>query len=480
MSALSDLLGRIFGSTTTEARSVTLNVRSGTVVDKDYTNAIKTDRKLAREIYHNVNKFYALAAQLVKPIVNNNVNFIGIPDLFGNKKSLKVIDEVPIDYRRVHKSLEIDGSIFVWPQWDDEEKKIKLVMIPIDIIDNIFIDPVSKKVTGYRIKEKITYNEPDEDNLQVDIICILTEDRIITDIQGSVSKRIIRRNPFGMLPIVHFSNDKDFDELYGHCEFENIEPQLRFYHELTYEAGAAQSRDGHPKLKITTDNPKQWVENNFGAGTYDEIVGGESSISMEDRDLFLNGEGEDTSYLFLNKTTGDYGPLSETTFTNIVEGSETPEINFGANLGTSLASVKEYRPVWIKKIEAKQYERTQPWLDVYSIILMIHDFVNLKSSKDDISMVWPRPNFASVLEQSEIIFAFSKSVEKLLKSGTVTNEEVYDTLAKLDIFELARSFEEHQKVIDEEMEEREQKAKDNADAEESSDTGTEEGNEDVT
>ncbi len=458
------LLGDLFGTRKTQERSIILNVVGSSHITRNYTNAIKTNRKLAREIYHNVNKNYALAGQLVRPIINNNVNFIGIPTLFGNKKNIKVIDEVTIDYRKIHKSIEIDGSIFIWPQWDNEEQEIKLVIIPIDIIETIFIDPFTKKIKGYRLKETIQYNTASAANQSVDITCTITGTSIKTVIVGDVNKTITEINVFGMLPIVHFSNDKDITELYGHSEIEPIEPQLKFYHDLTYEAGAAQSRDGHPKLKVTTGNPKRWVDNNFGAGTYEKVIGGEASISMDDRDLYVNGEGEDVQYLYLNKTTGDYGPLSETTFTNIVEGSETPEINFGANIGTSLASVKEYRPVWIKKIEAKQYERTAPWLQVYDIILMINNFVNLKGLKNDIIMAWPTPNFASVKEQAEIVKAFAVAIKELIASGTVTSEEVYDTLTKLDIFELTETYKAHQEVIDKEIKEREQKAKAIADA----------------
>ena len=479
MSTLTELLYNLFGKKGTTERSLVLNVVGQQTVNRDYINSIKTNRKLAREIYHNVNKNYSLAGQLIKPIVNNNVNFIGIPTLFGNKKSVNVIKEVDIDYRKIHKSVEIDGSIFIWPQWDNEDEVIKLVKIPIDIISTIYIDPRTKKVTGYKLKEQLQYDTIDDINQNVDITCIITKRQIQTTFTGSINEVVTAKNVFGTLPIVHFSNDRDLDELYGHSEIESIEPQIKFYHDLTYEAGAAQSRDGHPKMKVTTKKPKLWIENNFGPGAYEELLAGNAKISMDDRDLYINGEDDDVSYLYLNKTTGDYGPLSQTTFQNIVEGSETPEINFGANIGTSLASVKEYRPVWIKKIEAKQYERTAPWVAVYEIILMINNFVNLRNLKNDIIMAWPTPNFASVKEQSEIIMSFSKAIEKLLASGSLTAEEIYDTLQKLDIFELFETYKAHQEVIDKEMKEREQKAKELASAaKESGDEGTKENDED--
>lgn len=451
-----ELLANLFGSNasntgtvgTDSAQSMNITLVSSSK-ETDYTNAIKTNRVKAHQLYHNTNKYYTLAAQLVKPIINNNVNFIGIPKLIRNAKAIKVIDEVDIDYRKLHKALEIDGSIFVWPQWNNKKKIIELIFVPIDNIKEIFVDPITKEITGYRLSEYVTYADVKESNNKVQIDYVITKDIVILTIVGTINKVQKFTNPFDMIPIVHFSNDKDIYELYGHSEIENFEPQLKFYHELTYEAGAAQSRDGHPKLKVNTKGVNTWINNNFGAGTYEEIKAGQRSISMENRDLFINGDEEDVNYLYLNKTTGDYSSLSENAFTNIVEGSETPEINFGANIGTSLASVKEYRPVWIKKIEAKQYERTAPWKEVYDIIIMLHNFVNIKSVKsNDIELVWPKPNFASVKEQSEIIDAFSKALEKLVLIDALTDEEIFDTLNELDIFKFMAEYKKHKEVID--------------------------------
>lgn len=462
-----DWLYNLFGSDARDAgivgydanQSMNITIIGGQK-EIDYSNAIKTNRVKAHQLYHNTNKHYTLAAQLVKPIINNNVNFIGIPELTGNKKAIKVIDDVNIDYRKTHKTLEIDGSVFVWPQWNNKKKIIELIYILIDNIKEIFVDPISKEITGYRLYEYITYTNEKESNNTVEIEYVITKDIVVLNIVGTINETKKFKNPFGMIPIVHFSNDKDIYELYGHSEIENFEPQLKFYHELTYEAGAAQSRDGHPKLKINTDSPKKWIDNNFGTGTYEEVKGGQKTVSMANRDLFINGKDEDVTYIYLAKTTGDYASLAETAFTNIVEGSETPEINFGANIGTSLASVKEYRPVWIKKIEAKQYERTAPWKEVYDIIVMLHNFVNLKSVKsDDIKLIWPKPNFASVKEQSEIIEAFAKAIEILLvKTGALTDEEVFDTLNELDIFEFMKEYKEHKEAIDNEKKARQKAA----------------------
>ena len=87
----------------------------------------------------------------------------------------------------------------------------------------------------------------------------------------------------------------------GHSEIESIEPQLRLYHELTFEAAAAQKRDGHPKLKLKTKNAKVWLDNNFGPGTYESLQAGRTQLSLDDRDFFLNQDEEDVQYLYLQR-----------------------------------------------------------------------------------------------------------------------------------------------------------------------------------
>lgn len=449
--SLKDLWDRLLDkSPNKEAQSTSITINSSSTPTKEYDNAFRTNRTIGRQLYHNTNKNYLLAAQLVKPIVNNNVNFIGTPTLFGNKKALKVIDDVNINYRTVHKSMEIEGDIFVWPQWNEKKQKIVLEYIPLDAVQDISIDPVTKEVLGYHFQEDINYVALDGTAQNMRITFVITADLVKFKTEGTKNETRVIRNPFGRIPIVHFSNDRDVHELYGHAEIENIEPQLKFYHELTYEAGAAQSRDGHPKLKISTKDPKKWVDNNFGEGTYDSISAGRGKLTVNDRDLFINQGDDDVNYLYLNKTSGDFTQLAVVTFNNIVEGSETPESNFGASLGTSLASVKEQRPVWIKKIEAKQYERTQPWLDVYDIIIEIHNFVKLKNVKNDIAIEWNVPDFVSNKEKAEILEAFSKAVEKLKKAGAVTDEEIYDTMVKFGIVDMFKTFKQHKEVIEDE------------------------------
>lgn len=458
MSQFTDLLNKLFSRGGAGTQNMSLSVSSSQARTNDLTNEIKTDRSKARKIYHNTEKSYLLSGQLAKPIIKNNVNFVGEPELGGNKKVIKILEDINMKYAEVHKSAEIEGTVGVWPQWNAVKEEIEIILVPLSVISKVLIDPISKEIIGYRLEEQLMYNSPEKDNCVANIQTLVTKNKVEILVTGSMQKHTVARNFLGVVPITLFTTDKDSDEIFGHSELESVEPQLRFYHDLTFEAGSAQSRDGHPKLKISTDNPRQWIENNFGAGKYEEVLAGKSSLSLDDRDLYINSENDDVNYIYLNKTSGDYEKLAGTTFTNIVEGSQVPEINFGANIGTSLASVKEYRPIWIKNIEAKQRERGCQWKDVYQTCLDIYNFIHFRTIKLDIELTWPKPNFVSALEQATVVKSFSEAIDKMRLNGTLTDEEAYNTVVSLDIFDMTSSWEEHKEAIDAENKEKEAKA----------------------
>jgi len=465
---MATLLEIIFGKSkkgTSEDVRKELSINGFTSTPVNYTVENRTDVVLARQLYHNKNNSYTLAAQLVKPIVNNNVNFIGKPKLYGNRRTLDLLKSIDLKIRKIHKAVEIDGNQIVWVRWDNKKKKIVLELVPFEVLSDIFIDPFTKEIIGYRFIEEFTYATEDNSAATMKIEYVITAEKQVTTVLQSselVAKKITTKNIFGVLPVVMFSNDTIHGELYGHSEIESIEPQLRLYHELTFEAAAAQKRDGHPKLKLKTKNAKVWLDNNFGPGTYESLQAGRTQLSLDDRDFFLNQDEEDVQYLYLQKVSGDFKDISQTTFTNIVEGSETPEINFGANLGTSLASVKEYRPVWIKKIEAKQEERELSWKKLFDVITAVHNYVSLDNlSAEDITFEWPKPNFVSIKEQSEILRALSAAIVALRKDGQLNNEEIFETLKSLGFIELDETYEKHRKKIEEMLNDDAERAKAN-------------------
>jgi len=378
-------------------------------------NAFTVNARLLRQLYYNRNNNYALAGQLAKPIIRVNVTFISRPRLTST-------DEVTDDFLKtlilptsdVHKLSEREGACFVWPQWSPELNTVIFTVMPYEQLQKRIIDPISKKVLGYVFEEQVQYNDINGLSSTANIIVQVTADQIITrsDVPGSTMSVV--DNVFKFIPIVQFNNDLEVYEDRGHSELENVEPYLKFYHDTTMEAAQAQKNDGHPKMQLMgTDEPKTWVDNNFGTGTFDGILTGKTKIKLDDRDFYINKGTEKVEYINRGQVTGDYAVISERGFTNIVEGSETPEVMFGANLGTSLASVKEQRPVWIRKIKEKQSMYSKQWQIALEMARAIYTFATLQRITGVIEQIWPEPDFKDEKEGIEIVKIASENVIKL-------------------------------------------------------------------
>jgi len=451
--SLDNLYERLYGvdlTGSTNSVRETMHNSLGTETTPSYAlnNAKTLNTTLTRNIYRNRDNKYALAGQLTKPIIDNLVAFTGIPRFITENKKLKAVyDEFEVPYRNVHRMAVRDADCYVWPQWQDDN--VEFVVIPPEVVTETWIDPITKKVIGYLLKERVVYSTPKDKNAIADIQIAVTAETITKSIiiEGNPTSSNIFPNPFKVLPIIHFSNDKEPFELKGHSELENIEPILKFYHDMTLDAGITQKRDGRPKTKVTTSMPGVWIDNNFGSGTWDLIKAGQAKLSMQDRDLFINKENENVEYIESNKATGDYAKLSEIAFINLIEGSQTPEIIFGANLGTNLAAAVEQRPIWKHRVERNQNQFKKNWDTVLKLAFKIYGFATFSNLNREFELEWPDPDFASTKEKADSLNIMSNALFKLKQGFMMGDEEIFNTLKKYKLLVLEDKFEKHDKQI---------------------------------
>lgn len=444
-----------FNSTSDRPQANTANQRmvmitgTGTpsyVLNNQYT----LNNKFIRQLYQNKNNDYALSGHLVKPIINANINFIGKPRLLSNDDETEAwLRSLDIPFRNIHKYAESEGTVFLWPQWDSEESAVVFQVITSDKLQKRLIDPASKKTIGYIFKENLTFNDKNGISQTTDIAVKITAEEMSRSFSGLSAASQTFDNPFNFIPIVEFHNDKDVNSDLGNSEIQNVEPLLKYYHDITMEAAQAQKNDGHPKMQLSgVKDIQAWVTNNFGEGVFDNIVSGKATIRMQDRDFFLNQTGEKVEYVTKGQVTGDYKYMSEVAFTNLVEGSETPEVMFGANLGTSLASVKEQRPIWIKKIESKQDQYNTPWEKALNMARIIYEYATLKQLPGDIILRWQKPEFTDEKEKAETFKIIVEALQKLKLDNAISNEEYHATLRKFDILELEPEYDKHAQAVD--------------------------------
>jgi len=463
-SVLSDTLNDELFDWSARPRAFVMNTRqNGSTPVLDTANPAVIDHALVRGLYRNTLNQYALAGQLVKPIIDSNVSFIGVPTLRStNAKTMQAIDgfKSTLPWQSVHRIAEREGTAYVWPQVQPNGE-LKLVVLRPEIVKTICIDPLTKEVSAYILEDRFTYKDTLDTTKNITITTVIDAKQmkqtiVADDSRLNVKDRVIR-NVFGFIPIVAFVNDAEPWESRGHSEIENIEPQLKLYNDISVEAVRSQKRDGHPKMKVTTSNVRKWVERNYGVGMYELLLAGQAKLSLDDRDLYIcessgiDGEGdEDVQYVEASRTTGEFNSLSEKSFTNIVEGAQTPEIIFGANMGTSLASVREQRPAYIKKIEKKQLQYEASWRKVINVALQVKGVASFEEYDfDDFNMVWPTPDFSSEKEKADTVNVMSTSLVKMKSANMMGDKAIHNTLKQLGILQVQQDYKEYAKDVEE-------------------------------
>lgn len=461
-SVLSDkLLDRMFSEWETSRRAIIVGNphASVNVTPLETAEPAKLDNKLVRELYRNTNQNYAMSAHLVKPIIDSNKNFIGVPTIRSeNARTLKAIETFSnlLPFEAVHRIAEREGVAYIWPQMG-KDGKLRFDVLRPETVRDICIDPETKEVVGYIIQDDMSYKTLDGNTHNIQkLITVTDKHMLITTTGGDVTTAQGTQtitNIFGFIPIIAFLNDNEPWELRGHSELENIEPQLKWYNDMTVEAGRAQKRDGHPKLKCTVNSVEDFIDNNFGAGSFAKVQRGEQ-LNIDNKDIFflenknLENDAESVAYVESNKTTGEYNDMSEKSFTNLIEGAQAPEINFGANMGTSLSSVREQRPAYIKKIQGKQRQYEASWRKVIRASLAILGISYFRAYEDSYTFSWPTPDFASEQEKSATLNTLMTSMIKAKEAHILGDTEIYDTLKKLDILDVKQKEEDHNKDVE--------------------------------
>ena len=158
-------------------------------------------------------------------------------------------------------------------------------------------------------------------------------------------------------------------------------------------------------------------------GAYDSIKGG-AGINMNDRDVFFLQRDEMglAKVMTLHTLQRAKPPVTSKdllgiSFMNAVEGSQLPELIFGASMGASLSSVQEQRPAYISVfVESKHnMERHGKSFDMSLDILGYVTYAPY--DKDAYQLEWQDPDFATDKEKADTANAFITALVKARGNG---------------------------------------------------------------
>ena len=331
---------------------------------RPYTlDSSRVDYALARELYRNTNDSYKLGAAFVKPVVNTTAGFMGAPafthaDVEADQALEQAMQKWTGKILRINRNVLRDGDVFarivMEPGRFDQRQSFGLQLVPPE-----WVTPIIDPLTGAWHKLIIRHPVSLTDNTgrktgDYSIIETLTptERTIEADSRAPAELRQKNRtepNPWGFIPIVHFRNEAEENQLFGCSEIEPLEPFLKAYHDTMFNAVQGSRLFSRPKTKFALKDVQKFLKDNFDAA---EIQSGK--LKFADKEIFLMQENDNVSFITADSGLTGITTLLKFIFRNIVDVSETPEFAFGTAVASSKASVSEQMVPLARKIRRKR------------------------------------------------------------------------------------------------------------------------------
>jgi len=284
----------------------------------------RVDYELARQLYHNTADNYKLGTAFAKPIINTPVGFMGVPCFRGLEPAAQDVLDTYFSrwvsrMQRTHRNAIRDGDCFVMLSRLEEDEKnlyperttrLEYTILPPEQV-RIDVDPATFQPNKYIIRGQFTWTSPVTGETRSYIgTTVITKEMFSYRYEGDVPEGLPnedRPNPWGFIPIIHFRNEPEDNELYGHSDLEPVEPFFRAYHDVMLHAMQGSKMHSTPRLKLKLKDVAQFLINNFGLDIEKVKQGEKATISLEGHELLLFAEGEDAEFIEVRTATGSRG-----------------------------------------------------------------------------------------------------------------------------------------------------------------------------
>jgi hypothetical protein len=361
---------------------------------------------LARQFYRNDGTETALGAGFCRPIIDLEVEFIGIPrasteddvmdDRLNQCFEIFWTDEIQQMIRNACRDSKTVVRIFQDSLNDplmtmEEREHCRLEIIDPDrvtiqrslrnanIIDQAVIyhrwlifddegDPksgVEPRSTEHEILEIITPVEV--------TFWDRTDNKELTDLSYP--------NKFGFVSLVEVWNEYDSTLSGGQSDLESVIPFIRALHDVLAQALQAHKYHSIPKVKFKLKEIEPFLKNNFpSAFGEDGQLQPQTEISWRGKEILFLSDEEDAEFLEARSVLGDSKQLAEFLIDCICIASQTPEWAFMRVDSGSANSDRNAQTVpFVKKIERKRRNFARPIQDLLKMFMVINDFTPVRA-----------------------------------------------------------------------------------------------------
>lgn len=429
-------------------------------IDTYKLNVSKTNYQLTKELYYNTNEDYYLGAGLLKPIIDTTVGFIGIPSWKSNDESAQSLLD---DFRRRNKD-EIqkiishclrDADCYVrlsrkehpYAQlYTNGGKDIIIEVLTPESVTRV-LDTDTGNPIGFRVTTSVEYTDKNGDDREYIIVETILPDKIETYFDGNDVPLQYKefdeqhprqeRNKWGFVNIIHFRNDAEPAELYGHSEIEAALPYIKAYHDVMSNSMINNKLHSAPKMIMNVADVTEFLNINFGIDVESLAEGESANINLQGTEILITGNADDTIELSqATSTMTDSSKLLDYLFMSLVDVTQTPEFVFGNAVNSAKASVKEQMTPMIKKV-AKKRDMFEPdfilLARMYLYMYNASSFIEGTVIEDyDTDVTWPAVVERDVMTEStavtQLVNAFAMGIEKKFISVETAINYLYSVM----------------------------------------------------
>lgn len=419
-------------------------------------DATRVDYELARRLYRNTDPNFRLGSAFAKPIVNTMAGFMGVPrftHIAGDDRAQQFLED---GFRRWTGKLLRgqrngirDGDLVARLDLQSDRFDDRA---PDEIVLNTVapetFTPIHNPITGelqevliahpVRETRRVQGSTRIEEVPQYHIIEIITPTERTFEIDGPAPRGTHemlelmmaeegRSNPWGFIPIVHFKNDAEDNQVYGSSELEPVYPFIKAYHEVMRYAVEGAKLFARPKATFNVEDVGAFLENNFSA---EELESGR--VRFSDKEIMFFTKDESATFLTAESGMAGTTTLLEFLFYCIVDVSQTPEFAFGTAVASSKASVSEQMPVLQRNIARKRGEFEDPYKELASMYLAMASSITAIARPESyrVEIAWDEVSPEDESSVATTIQTYVSAMREAVESGLISHSSAVEFLAE--------------------------------------------------
>lgn len=343
---------------------------------------------LARDLYDNAEDNYKLGAGFARPIINVKAGFMGVPTFVSEDEAAQEVINAffkgqTSKMARTHKKALLEGDCFVWitrettdaALYPETQTRLVYTIIPNEEVASINRNPMTGRAEEYVLVSNMDWMDEGSKRRSTRVTQWISAERRKIRLEGDpipgFPSELEEPNTLGFIPIEHFANNQDETRLFGQSELEPVEPFLKAYHDVMLHALQGSKMHSTPRLKFKLKDVAAFLRNNFGWEDPAKNAREGKTISLDGKEFLIMTDGEDAEFIEVKSSTGDAAALLKLLFYCIVSVSEVPEFVLGVHTPSSLSSVKEQMPVFIRNIGRKRNDFAGNWQRLARMVLAI-------------------------------------------------------------------------------------------------------------